>query len=147
MSRSIDPSGLSWQHGTAQALSPAAVRWLFNGRHIAAVNDMKRSLGRTLVVLIGCTGVCSRHLGGRHRARVRHVGLGDRPHRGESQGVASPSVWIRAAILAMSPAQVFARLREVRALYPEMQFAHRDYECMTIDSPILAAGNTSLASI
>jgi hypothetical protein len=35
---------------------------------------------------------------------------------------------IRAAIMAMNPAQIIARLTEVRAMYPDMQFAHRDYE-------------------
>ena len=35
---------------------------------------------------------------------------------------------IRATILAMSPAQVIARLNELRVLYPEMQFAHRSFD-------------------
>lgn len=35
---------------------------------------------------------------------------------------------IRAAILALSPAQVIARLNEIRVQYPDLQFAHRDYE-------------------
>lgn len=34
---------------------------------------------------------------------------------------------IRAAILAMSPAQVLARLGELCAQHPEMHFAHRDF--------------------
>src|SRR5687768_13002450 len=35
---------------------------------------------------------------------------------------------IRAAIMAMSPAQVIARLGELRMLHPEMQFAHRNFD-------------------
>ncbi len=35
---------------------------------------------------------------------------------------------IRAAIKAMSPAQVIQRLNERRAAYPDLSFAHRDYE-------------------
>ncbi len=38
---------------------------------------------------------------------------------------------IRAAILAMDPAQVIARLTALRGQYPTMQFAHRDYEHMS----------------
>lgn len=38
---------------------------------------------------------------------------------------------IRAAIQAMSPAQVIARLSELRVLHPAMSFAHLDYEDMT----------------
>jgi hypothetical protein len=35
---------------------------------------------------------------------------------------------IRDAIKAMSPAQVLARLGELRGLHPQMQFAHRNFE-------------------
>jgi len=35
---------------------------------------------------------------------------------------------IRAAIQAMSPAQVMARMGELLALHPDVQFAHRDYQ-------------------
>ena len=38
---------------------------------------------------------------------------------------------VRAAMLAMSPAQVSARLAELRAAYPTLQFPHDDYEHMT----------------
>jgi hypothetical protein len=38
---------------------------------------------------------------------------------------------IRAAILAMNPARVLARLVDLRERYPEMQTAYRDYEHMT----------------
>ncbi|MGE0548816.1 MAG: hypothetical protein AB7O24_18145 [Kofleriaceae bacterium] len=38
---------------------------------------------------------------------------------------------IRAAIQAMNPAQVIARLSELRVLHPGMSFAHLDYEDMT----------------
>lgn len=35
---------------------------------------------------------------------------------------------IRDAIKAMSPAQVLARLGELRGLHPQMQFAHRNFD-------------------
>jgi len=38
---------------------------------------------------------------------------------------------IRAAIQAMSPAHVIARLTELRGQHPDMAFAHLDYEHMT----------------
>jgi hypothetical protein len=40
---------------------------------------------------------------------------------------------IRDAIKAMSPAQILARLDELRGLHPEMQFAHRDFEHVSDD--------------
>lgn len=40
---------------------------------------------------------------------------------------------IRATIRAMNPAQLIARLDELRILHPTMQFAHRDYEHMAED--------------
>jgi hypothetical protein len=40
---------------------------------------------------------------------------------------------IRAAIQAMSPTHVMARLNELCAQHPEMQFAHRDYEHLSDD--------------
>ena len=38
---------------------------------------------------------------------------------------------IRAAIQALSPMQVIARLTELRTQHPDMAFAHLDYEDMT----------------
>ena len=38
---------------------------------------------------------------------------------------------IRAAIQALSPAEVIARLTELRGQHPDMAFAHLDYEEMT----------------
>ena len=38
---------------------------------------------------------------------------------------------IRAAILALNPVEVLARLVDLRGRYPEMQFAHREYQHMT----------------
>ena len=38
---------------------------------------------------------------------------------------------VRAAIQAMSPTQVVARLRELRAQHPDMAFAHLDYGQMS----------------
>jgi hypothetical protein len=40
---------------------------------------------------------------------------------------------IRAAIQAMSPAQVLARLTELHALHPGVQFAHRHFEQLAED--------------
>jgi len=40
---------------------------------------------------------------------------------------------IRDAIKAMSPAQILARLGELRVLHPQMQFAHRNFEQLSDD--------------
>lgn len=40
---------------------------------------------------------------------------------------------IRDAIRAMIPAQIFARFAEIRRAHPNMQFAFRDFEHMSVD--------------
>ncbi len=57
------------------------------------------------------------------RERLAHMRREDRARR--PSNIVSGA--IRAAILAMTPTAVLARLSELGRIYPEMHFAHRDF--------------------
>ena len=64
-------------------------------------------------------------------ARERHAQMQRDARAKRPSNVVSGA--IRAAIKAMNPVHVIARLTEVRTQYPEMQLAHRDFEHLSDD--------------